>query len=66
MGYTLPPKGMRLPAFPTETRPETDKVPWAEFNLAVLCGEREYGELQTVAFRLTLLGISTDESHESH
>jgi hypothetical protein len=33
----------------------------------VLCGEKEHGELQTVvAFRLTLLRISTDESHEGH
>src|SRR5215469_10253981 len=31
-----------------------------------LCGEREHGELQTVAFRLTLLRISTDESREGH
>src|SRR6516162_628472 len=33
MAYTLPPKGMRLPAFPTETRPETDKVPWGQIQL---------------------------------
>jgi len=31
-----------------------------------LCREREHGELRTVAFRLTLLRVSTNESYERY
>ena len=57
-----------------QERPEhNDSMPLSFRTLLIidvlpgaLCGEREHGELQTVAFRLTVLRISTDESHEGH